>query len=421
MSPAERKVAWLASWSHFFTHGYMTLLPGVLVVVAGEQSLGFFALGAMVNMGYFLFGLGSIPAGILVDRMGAKNMLVLGLGGMAFSSILVGFSPNGWTFAVSYALLGLAASIYHPAGLSLIARHIDKKGKALSLHGILGNLGLSLAPLFAGMMVYFFDTWRAAYLSFGILGVFFAFIVQRSTVEGEESDAFRRLWTLIRQREWFSAEPAAPAAGVEEETRVMPLTLFCLYTGSILFGFIYRGSLTFFPALFQQDLSFVSASEQPVVLASIVTSAVLSVGIVGQWFGGYLFDRFPVPEKLHIFLYLLVIPALYGVARLTDSFLIAASIAFSLVFYGWQPIQNALIAKYTARRSYGKGYGVNFFFIMGMGSLATVVGGYIADDQGVDKVYLMLAITSVAGLLASMAVMKFRNYAIRYRFSVGKE
>jgi MFS family permease len=424
MNTNERKVAWLASLSHAFNHGYMTLLPAVLVVLAGDQSLGFFALGAIINVGYCLFGVGSIPAGIMADRLGAKKMLILGLWGMAVSAILVGISPGSWSFGFAYALLGLTASIYHPSGLSLIAHHIAKKGKALGLHGILGNLGLSLAPLFAGTMVMLFDTWRAAYIAFGILGLIFAFIVQKTVIEGESDWSRADLAEILSWRPFrflantngaLSTDVPTVQPDIQAAKLGIPFGLIVLYGGSILFGFIYRGSLTFFPALFQQEINFVSAADQPVMVAGMLTSAILTLGIFGQWLGGYLSDRARRPELVHIGIYLIIIPAVYYISRYTNTPLIAASIAFTLVFYGWQPIQNSLIASYTAKRSYGKGYGWNFFFIMGMGSVATLVGGYIADREGVDRVYLLLAVLSVVGLIVSILA-----YTLRYRADIAR-
>ncbi len=431
MTSNERKIAWFASISHFFTHGYMTLLPAVFVVLAGDQSLGFFALGAIVNIGYFLFGFGSIPSGILSDEIGPKRMLTIGLFGMATSSILVGLSPNSVAFAISYALLGLSASIYHPSGLSLIAKHIKKKGKALGLHGVMGNIGLSLAPFFAGLMVMLFDTWRAPYLSFGLIGLIFTVILHSRRIEGEEETSFKKIFSLIAHK---TVKPLFGSSGIvsrrerkekgedrlQTETASIPVALLLLYTGSVLFGFIYRGSLTFFPALFQEGVQFVESSKEPVALAGLVTTLVLSTGMIGQWFGGYLSDKFRKPEIGHVIIYLIIIPAVYLVSRMTDSWLIALSAVFSIVFYGWQPLQNALIAKYTTKQSHGKGYGMNFFLIMGIGSIATAVGGYIADNQGVDKVYLLLAGMSLIALLISLTIMKYMRYAIRVSFAIEK-
>ena len=431
MNSNERRIAWFAGISHFFTHGYMTLLPAVFIVIAADQSLGFFALGAIVNVGYFLFGFGSIPAGIFSDKIGSKRMLTIGLFGMATSSILVGLSPNSMAFAIFYAFLGFSASLYHPSGLSLIAKHIEKKGKALGLHGVMGNIGLSLAPLFAGLMVMLFDTWRAAYLSFGLLGLIFTMIFNSRKIEGEEETSLKKIFSLIAR---IAAKPLSGSSGIVSKgerkedadnviptkTTSIPVALLLLYAGAVLFGFIYRGSLTFFPALFQEEVNFINSSKEPVVLAGLITTLVLSTGMIGQWFGGYLSDKFKKPETGHVIIYLIIIPAMYFISCITDSWLIALSVTFSIVFYGWQPLQNSLIAKYTTKQTHGKGYGMNFFLIMGIGSVATAVGGYIADNHGINKIYSLLAVMSIIALFTSLMVMKYMKYAIRMNFAIEK-
>ncbi len=183
----EQKVTWLTGFSHFITHGYMTLLPAVLVVIISEHSMSFLDLGIIANIGYFLYGLGAFPAGHLADKYGSKRILTIGVLGMAVSSILVGLSVGTAGFAGTYALLGIFASIHHPAGLSLIARRIEKKGKALGLHGVMGNVGLFFSPLFAGLCVLFFNTWRAAYLIYGVLGLVFFLIMYFAEIEHESN------------------------------------------------------------------------------------------------------------------------------------------------------------------------------------------------------------------------------------------
>ena len=60
-TPEEKKAAWLASIAHFLTHGYMTLLPAVLVVLTGIEGLTFFEIGIIGTVGYMRYGVGSIP------------------------------------------------------------------------------------------------------------------------------------------------------------------------------------------------------------------------------------------------------------------------------------------------------------------------------------------------------------------------
>jgi MFS family permease len=399
----EKKVAWLASTAHFLTHGYMTLLPAVLVVFTGIEGLSFLEIGVIGTVGYFLYGAGSIPAGILTDKYGARKMLSLGVTAMAVSSILVGISPVGWFFAVAYAIFGLSASIYHPSGLSFIAHHIDKKGKALGLHGVMGNVGLTIAPLFAALMVMVFGTWRAAYIVFGIIGLAFAYVIYNAKVEDESGADEEQMQ--------------------EEKTLTVPVALVFMYAGCILFGFMYRGSITYFPTLFQQEIDYIASQypPKPTVLAGLLTSIVLSFGMVGLWFSGYISDRIKRPETAQIAVFVLIAPFLYMISRSSDMSVIVYSAIFSMIFFGWQPLQNTLIAKYTSKRSHGIGYGINFFLIMGMGSLATAAGGYLTDEHGAYSVYSMLALVAVIAFAVALGVLIFSKYSIRLNYSLIKE
>jgi MFS family permease len=428
-SAEERKVAWLASTAHFLTHGYMTLLPAVLVVLTGIEGLTFFEIGIIGTVGYLLYGAGSIPAGILTDRYGAKRMLTLGVLGMALTSILVGIAPVGWFFAAAYAVFGLSASIYHPSGLPLIAKHIEKKGKALGLHGIMGNLGLTVSPLFAALMIMVFNTWRAAYIVFGLIGLGFAFFMLKIRVDNEAELSMSSIKAWLSKRREVTGQkealgnPGNPEDETREKTLTIPVALILLYVGCVLFGFIYRGSITYFPTLFQQEIDYIASQypPKPTILAGLLTSIVLSFGMIGLWLSGYISDRIKRPETAQIVVFILITPFLYFISRSTDMPIIFYSAVFSMIFFGWQPLQNTLIAKYTTKRSHGIGYGINFFLIMGVGSLATAAGGYLTGEHGAYSVYTMLAAVAIAGIIAAVGVLKFSKYSIRFNYTLVKE
>jgi MFS family permease len=417
----ERKVAWLASIAHFFTHGYMTLLPAVLVLLSDVQGLGFFHLGVIVNVGYFLYGAGSIPAGILSDKVGSKRMLTLGVFAMAVTSIMVGLSGSAWSFALAYALFGLSASIYHPAGLSLVARRIQRRGKALGLHGVMGNLGLVLSPLFAALMVKWFNTWRAAYIVLGLLGLVYALVMLKVRVQEEEEFSLSSVLSWLRSRRVFadvrgSVSLQAPEQPAERaRSFLIPLSLLILYVECVLFGIIFRGSITFLPMLLQQEVSFIYTLEPPgpTVLAGLMTSAILALGIGGLWVAGLAIDRMRQPELAPVGIFAVVAPLLFLLSRASDLNVILLGATFSIIFFGWQPFQNALIAKYTSKGSHGVGYGVNFFLIMGVGSVATTLGGYLAEQHGAFSVYHMLAAVAAAAGVAALGVLWLGPYALR--------
>jgi MFS family permease len=421
----ETRVIWLASGSHFMTHGFMTLFSAVMVVIAGENSMSFMAIGIIANVGYFLYGLGGIPAGYLADRMGAKQVLTIGVFGMSISSLLVGLSFGMWPFAITYALLGLFSSIHHPAGLSFIARGVgSQRGKAMGVHGVMGNIGMFATPMVAAGCIWLFHSWRAAYLLYGVLGLLFSVILHRTKVPGEPDFSFQAFARLRRQAP--AGQPAGgdqgALSGATEEAggSLVPIAMLLLLLGSTLSGFIFRGSLTFLPTLFIQEVRFITNYDYPVVMAGYVATAVLSFGLIGAWFGGYINDKIKRPELFPAVVFAIVTPLFYLISKYTDNKLLAVSCLFSLVYYAWQPCQNYLIAKYTTKAFHGMGFGINFFLLFGIGSVATSVGGYITDKMGVDRFYALMAFIAVIALLVSLLVYVCRGYQLRIARSQGR-
>jgi|GEM_PF-744224 len=427
----EKQVIWLASGSHFVTHIFMTLFSAVMGVIAGENSMSFMAIGMVANVGYFLYGLGGIPAGYLADRYGAKQVLTVGVFGMSISSLLVGFSLGTWTFALAYALLGLFCSIHHPAGLSFIARGVgSRRGKAMGIHGVLGNLGMFLAPMTAAVCIWLFHSWRAAYVFCGVAGLAFAVVLHRTQVEGELNFSVSALSRRGQHRGGKTIAPTTEKAPPKTDGigSFLPIALLFLFLGSVLSGFIFRGSLTFLPSLFRQEIRWITNHDQPVVMAGYLSTAVLSFGLIGAWFGGYINDKIKYPELYPAVVFSLVTPLFYLISRFSDNKLIAVSCLFSLVYYTWQPCQNYLVARYSKRSSHGMSFGINFFLLFGVGSIATSVGGYVTDQYGVDRFYgVMSAIASVA-LVVSLLVHFSKRYQLRigrgqgrFLWQIGKE
>ncbi|MDD5757861.1 MAG: MFS transporter [Desulfobulbaceae bacterium] len=424
---SEQRVIWLTSGSHFMTHGFMTLFAAVMVVIAGENSMSFMALGIIANIGYFLYGLGGFPAGYLADRYGSKRVLTIGVFGMSISSILVGLSFDVYTFAIAYALLGLFSSIHHPAGLSFIARRVqERRGKAMGIHGVWGNLGLFFSPMVGAGCIWLFHSWRSAYLLSGGIGIIFSLILNRTKIPGELDFHFTELIQGLRSRSKREIAPVGTTDAIAWQTKsdaahVIPIALLVLFVGSTLSGFIFRGSLTFFPALLRQEVLFIANHDQPVVMAGYWTTFVLSFGLIGAWFGGYINDKIKWPEFFTAFVFATVTPIFYLISRYSDNKLLVVSCLFSLVYYAWQPCQNYLIAKYTKKASHGMGFGVNFFLLFGIGSIATSIGGYVTDEYGVDRFYWLMSLISATAMLVSLSVFFIRKYRLRFFWMMEKE
>jgi len=56
--------------------------------------------------------------------------------------------------------------------------------------------------------------------------------------------------------------------------------------------------------------------------------------------------------------------------------------------------------------AHGLSYGINFLLIMGVGSLAASIGGYVIDKVGVSNVFAVLGFVSTLSLLLVFYILK---------------
>ena len=112
------------------------------------MQVGFFELGLALTAFNVVSGLTQAPMGFLVDRIGARRVLLAGLalGGFAFVSLGV-FSFYAWLI-VAALLAGLANCVYHPADYAILSEGIGegRVARAFSVHTFAGFAGSAIAP-----------------------------------------------------------------------------------------------------------------------------------------------------------------------------------------------------------------------------------------------------------------------------------
>jgi FSR family fosmidomycin resistance protein-like MFS transporter len=138
----------VVSGAHLISHLHIMVLPVLLPLLKEQMNVGYFELGLALTTFNVVSGLTQAPMGFLVDRIGAKRVLVAGLlfGGLAFLSL--SFTASyGWLIAAAVAA-GLANCVYHPADYAILTESIaqDRMGRAFSIHTFAGFVGGAIAP-----------------------------------------------------------------------------------------------------------------------------------------------------------------------------------------------------------------------------------------------------------------------------------
>ncbi|MFC7323730.1 MFS transporter [Halorubrum rutilum] len=422
MDPAERRIVAFTAGSHGLVHTYELSIPILLTVWIAEFSTTAAALGLVSTVGYGLFGVGALPGGIVVDRFGSKPVILACLAGMAGSFLLVSVAPNLVALALAVGVWGVTASVYHPAGLSLLSKSVDQRGTALGYHGIGGNLGIALGPLATALLLLAFD-WRivaaaltlpaVAVAAYGVTVDVDAALPDPAATDGGEGD---------------DENPDAAGSGgakgevslstIADDTRVLLAGGFLIVFAFVTFsGLYYRTFLTFLPDLLGDvlggliDVQLIDP-ESPYAeefdVARYLYVAILTVGVFGQYLGGRIADRMPPERGLIVLMSVLAVLALLFVPASggTATFL-AVSLALGVALFTVQPLSQATVAAYSPSEARGISFGYTYLGIFGVGSLGAALAGTVLTRAGPRELFLVLAGIAAMGALSAAAVARF--------------
>ncbi|MBO8130781.1 MAG: MFS transporter [Candidatus Marinimicrobia bacterium] len=381
----EKKAILFTGLAHSFHHIGMLLFPPVLVAVKKDLNVSIFILSVIYTISGFCNGLGALPSGILIDRLGTKRPLILNLVGVSIGAILIFLSRDIYSLAVGLAILGLFSSLYHPAGLTLISHTVKERTHALGFHGIAGSLGLAFGPLFSGFVASFFS-WRTVFLIFGLAGFALTFMVQMFLKEYEIHEGKNR---------------------IVQTNATLRSTLIFFFMISILYGMAYAGFTTFIPIHFSENAKKILSNTGYIIRGGVLTSIVLLAGVLGQYLGGIIGSR----KKLEVtlfFIILLNIPLLILMTLSKNWMLLIITILFGIVHFAYQPVQNSLLAEYTSHKRRGTWYGVQSFLAFGVGSSASAISGYITDLLSVRWVFITMGLILIPALI-SVIILYFMD------------
>ena len=145
MQPSSpRRTLLLACAAHGLVHTLELAAPALLLLIATEFDAGDLRMGQVITLLGLLFGLGALPAGLLVDRFGSRALFVTTMAGAAVSVLLMSMAPSLTLFAVGAMLLGASLSLYHPAGTALLTHATEATGSVFAKHGMAGNAGIAI-------------------------------------------------------------------------------------------------------------------------------------------------------------------------------------------------------------------------------------------------------------------------------------
>ena len=163
--PAESRLIAAVCGAHFMSHYYMLLLAPLFVFVRGDFKVSYTELALALTVFNVVSGILQTPVGFLVDRIGARMVLIVGLAVSTVAYAIAGLADSYWVFIAMYGLGGLGNTVFHPADYSLLSHHAPKErlGQVFAFHTFAGIVGSAIAPVTLLFMQAYFG-WRGAYV-----------------------------------------------------------------------------------------------------------------------------------------------------------------------------------------------------------------------------------------------------------------
>jgi len=382
-SASHVRLVGVVSAAHFVSHYYILLLAPLLPFVRAEYGVSYTEIGLALAAFNIVTATLQTPTGFLVDWLGARAILIVGLliGAVAF--VVVGLVDSFWVLVAMFGLAGVGNTVYHPADYALLSHHVPsgRIGHAFSFHTFAGMLGSAVAPASLLMMQNVWG-WRGAFIGAGALGFAVAGI-------------------LLAVRDNNPASP--PVAQPRAVNNKSPVGWRLLLSAPILLNLMFFALLALMSGgMYNYSVVALGALYgTPVTTANVALSSHLLLAAIGVLVGGAAAthtSRHGLVAALGLGA-ITLLTLLIGIVDLGSLLLIAAMTVCGF-FYGLiMPSRDMIVRDITPPGSFGKVFGfVTTGFNIG-GIVSPLIFGAIMDHGSPRLVFMLVAAFSLIAIV----------------------
>ncbi|MEE8334516.1 MAG: MFS transporter [Alphaproteobacteria bacterium] len=384
------KIISLIGVGHLLSHFYQLALPGLFPLLYSIEGIGFAELGLLTTALFMTSGFSQPPAGFLVDKVGARPVLIAGM-------VLISGSVAAFSFAQTFplmlllaALMGLGNSVFHPADFSILNGSVSsgRMGRAFGVHGFGGYIGYAAAPVvmyFLGSMI----GWREALLAVGLVGLVVSAVIWSQRSDFRDSGIDRGI------------KPGSFLSDIDVLLR--PQSIFAFF----FFAFTAMGSIglmSFGPTALMGLLG------TPAALANSTISAQITGSVCGVLLGGVIADqvrRHDLVTAIAIGIsigFLLIIPAFQPSSHLL---VVGLFVGFGIFYGGSMPLRDMVVRSITPSGAAGKVFGFTYSGMDFGSALSTAIFGLLLDAGHARLMFVLVAVFMAIGLCSMYAARRF--------------
>ncbi len=400
---------------HGTSHFFHLLLPPLFPHFMREFGLSYSQLGLLVTLFFVISGVGQALSGFLVDRIGARPALMGALACFVAAALLAAGAEGYGGLLLASAMAGLGNAPFHPVDFTILNRRVStpRLGHAYSVHGISGNLGWALSPVFSIELFALTGSLRWTYAAIAAVALLVLLIVWWRRDDLDDRAALRRTAEAAapapqatQATQASQATPAAPGAVPADAASASTFGFLRLPSVWLCFSFLF-----FTTSALAAIQSFASPALQmlhdvPMRWAAWVVSAYMVCGALGMVAGGFLLARSQRLEALiaralllaGCFLVLAATPWVPGWLALALTAL--AGIGTGLA----GPSRDMLIRRAAPPGASGRVYGLVYSGLdLGFAVAAPIFGWLL--DRGLPAAVLLGSALALSGAVAASALV----------------
>ena len=350
--------------AHTVHDGFSDVTYVLLPLLAQTFGLSLAQVGMIRSAHRVAMAAFQIPAGLIAERFGERNLLALGtlIAGLAF--LALGYASGFWAILIALFFAGVGSAVQHPLSSTIISHAYPGDGRrgALGTYNFFGDVGKFAFGGIVSLLLVVGISWQAPVIGFGVAGIVIAVAIFM-TVNNTQSTK--------PQAVQAAATPKPTGWGIRNPQGFTALCLIEILDSSTRTGF-----LTF--------IAFVLlAKGMPEGWAVLSVPLILVGGMAGKLACGFLAERFGIVRMIILTevatgLGILATLALPG----TWSFLLLPVIG--VVLNGTSSVLYATIGDFVEQDRLARAFG--FFYPLGSlcGIAAPLGYGLIGDLYGVE-------------------------------------
>ena len=326
-----------------------------------------------------------IPAGLIAERFGERNLLAVGtaISGAAF--VALGYAGGFWMILVALFFAGFGSAVQHPLCSTIISHAYPDEGRraALGTYNFFGDVGKFAFGGIVSLSLLAGISWQAPVIGFGLVGVLTGIMVFLAIVNTNQAP--------VARAGGAARAPKVKGWGIRSPQGFTALCLIEILDSSTRTGF-----LTFIAFL-------LIARGLPAGWAALSVPLILVGGMAGKLACGLLAERFGIIRsiaftELATGIGILLTLALPGIA----AFVLLPLIG--VVLQGTSSVLYATIGDLVDKERLPRAFG--FFYTLGSlcGIAAPLGYGLLGDTAGVENAIAVIGIAVLLTLPLCLAL-----------------